>query len=206
MGTQHRSSDDGTVVRRRRPGGRSAVVRDAALTSTIDLIAERGLAGVTHHAVAKRAGVNPTTIYRRWPTISELVMDALNANSADSIPIPDTGSIRSDLTQVLVEVRDLITSQRGRALVNAMIGSPHDVDVASHAQSFWETRHSVVGEIVRRAVERGELPVGVDEQLILETAAAPLYFRIFIAAGVVDDDLIDRIVQLVMDGARQRTD
>jgi AcrR family transcriptional regulator len=193
---------EAAIVPRRRPGGRSARVRDAVLTSTIEVLAERGVVGVTVDSVAKRAGVNPTTVYRRWPTINGLIMEALSANSADVIPLPDTGSVRGDLTQVLAEVRAYITSPPGRALVNSTIGATRDADVAALRQAFWSARFAVVAEVVRRGVDRGELPTGIDERFLIETATAPLYFRIFVVAGTVDDDLIDRIVQLVVGGAR----
>jgi AcrR family transcriptional regulator len=201
VGTSRDTNAPAAPTRHTRPGGRSARVRESVLTSTIALLAERGIAGVTVDVVAARAGVNPTTVYRRWPTVNALVMDALSENSADVIPLPDTGTVRGDLRTVLEEVRAYITSAAGRALVNSTIGTAGDAHVAALRQDFWTARFALVGEVVRRAVARGELPGDIDERFLIETATAPLYFRIFVVAGEVDDDLIDRIVRLVIDGA-----
>lgn len=201
MGTARDARVAPPPVGQTRPGGRSARVREAVLTSTIELLAERGIAGVTVDAVAGKAGVNPTTVYRRWPTVNGLVMDALSENSADVIPVPDTGTVRDDLRTVLHEVRAYVTSPAGRALVNSTIGTSGDGDVAALRQDFWAARFALVGEVVRRGVARSELPADIDERFLIETATAPLYFRVFVVAGTVDDDLIDRIVRLVIDGA-----
>ncbi len=195
------TGDEPGNPRRSRPGGRSARVRRDVLAATIELLADRGIGGVTVDGVATRAGVNPTTVYRRWPTVSMLVHDALTANSADVIPIPDTGRVRDDLRLVLEEVRAYITSPVGRALVNATIGSAPDPTVAAIRQDFWRARFALVAEVLRRGVERGELPVDIDERFLIETATAPLYFRVFVVAGDVDDALIASIVDLVITGA-----
>lgn len=191
----------GSSSPQRRPGGRSARVRASVLQSTIAILAERGIAGVTVDAVAGAAGVNPTTIYRRWSTVDDLIMDALTENSADAIPLPDTGTVQGDLRAVLHEVRAYVSSEAGRALVNAALATAPDADYGALRQDFWTHRFGLVGEIVRRSIARGELPGDVDARFLVETATAVLYFRLFVVGGDVDDELIDRVVRLVTEGA-----
>ncbi|MGC7322465.1 helix-turn-helix domain-containing protein, partial [Mycobacteroides abscessus subsp. massiliense] len=78
-----------------RTGGRSARVREAILDAAFGELIDRGYAELTMEAVASRAGVNKTTIYRRWPTLEDLLVEALTTWSLEAIPIPETGSIES---------------------------------------------------------------------------------------------------------------
>src|SRR5512132_695784 len=84
-------------ARPRRPGGRSARVRAAVLRATIAELLRTGYAGLSVEAVADRAGVHKTTVYRRWGTLQQLVTDALLAHVSAKVPQPDTGTLRSDL-------------------------------------------------------------------------------------------------------------
>ena len=56
-----------------RPGGRSARVQAAVHGATSALIAEHGRAAVTVPMIAARAGVTPSTIYRRWGELADLL-------------------------------------------------------------------------------------------------------------------------------------
>ena len=74
--------------RRRRPGGRSARVRAAVLEATLDQLAESGYDGLSFEAVAVRAGVHKTTLYRRWSDRTALVLDAMLELSSQTVPVP----------------------------------------------------------------------------------------------------------------------
>ena len=103
-----------------RPGGRSARVREAVLAATAAELSERGFAAMTIEDIAARSGVHKTTIYRRWSTLSQLVADAAVEVSATTVPIPDTGSIESDLREMARSIVALVTSESGGALVAAL--------------------------------------------------------------------------------------
>src|SRR6266511_5046821 len=81
----------------RRPGGRSARVRSDAIAATLAELAERGYAALSLESIARRAGVHKTTLYRRWGTREELVLEAMLARAGEHISVPDTGSLRGDL-------------------------------------------------------------------------------------------------------------
>ena len=85
---------------RRRPGGRSARVRAAALEATLAELAESGYPELTLARVASRAGVNKTTLYRRWGTREALVLDAMLELAGEGVKIPDTGSLHGDLLAI----------------------------------------------------------------------------------------------------------
>src|SRR3712207_1543584 len=87
-------------VGERRPGGRSARVRAAVLSATIDALVDVGYDGLSVEDVARRAGVHKTTVYRRWPTRAALVAEATRERSQQVIPVPDTGTLAGDLRQL----------------------------------------------------------------------------------------------------------
>src|SRR5262245_60454316 len=100
----------------RRPGGRSARVRADVLTAALDTLIAAGWSGFTIEAVATRAGVHKTTVYRRWGTREDLLLDALLARSAERVEIPHTGDPAEDLRALLRAVRDNLSTPVGEAL------------------------------------------------------------------------------------------
>ena len=84
----------------RRRRGPSSRVRDAAIAATLAELAEHGYSALSLEKVARRAGVNKTTLYRRWGTREELVLEAMLERAGEHIPVPDTGSLRQDLLQL----------------------------------------------------------------------------------------------------------
>src|SRR5215210_6400524 len=80
-----------------RPGGRTARVRATVLEATVAELIEHGYAGLTVEGVAARAGVNKTTLYRRWGGRDALIVDAVEAFAAAEAKVPDSGDIEEDL-------------------------------------------------------------------------------------------------------------
>ena len=122
----------------RRLGGRSARVRAAVLKSAFEMLLEKGFEAFTIGAVAARAGVHETSVYRRWRTRGALARDACLTFAEDVIPIPDTGALRSDLIALLSDVRGLLLSPRGQALTALIQLAEPELDVAR--RSFWQKR------------------------------------------------------------------
>jgi AcrR family transcriptional regulator len=184
-----------------RPGGRTERVRRQVVAATVALLAEDGVPGITVEAVASRSGVARTTIYRRWATPEALMLDALREELGPrSNRMADTGSLRGDLTALLRDVSAFSTSDQGRAIMQAVFIQRSSEEIASEIQAYWGQRFAAAGEIVRRAVARGELPDGSSERLIVEMAAAPVYLRLFFTHEPVDDGYLDGLVGFVLAG------
>jgi AcrR family transcriptional regulator len=190
-----------TPTTARRPGGRSARVRQAVLAATVDVLAERGVAGLTIDAVAQRAEVNKTTIYRWWPSPTALMVDAATGVLQVAVPTPDTGSLRDDLRRVLQEAHAFVTSPLGQAVVHASLGAPDTGEIAAALQAVWKTRFELLHPIIERAIARGELPERIDSRFLLEQLAAPLYFRLFIVRASFNRRYLDRVVDHTINGA-----
>ena len=176
-----------------RPGGRSARVREAVLAATAAELSERGFAAMTIEDIATRSGVHKTTIYRRWSTLSQLVADAAIEVSATTVPIPDTGSIESDLREMARSIVALVTSESGGALVAALFSDAvRTPEVARLKREFYSARYELADIVVRRAVERGEISEKVSAADLLAAVAAPIYYRLLVADLPVDRSVADR--------------
>ena len=184
---------------RARPGGRAARVVDAVHGAAFSLLDEVGYEQLQLPDVADRAGVNKTTVYRRWPTKVALVADLLSALMQSDVAAPDTGSIDSDLEMLLSEVAEALSSRALRSVLRAAMTLGDDDPAVRQAQrDFFEERFRLSGVIVERAVERGELPQTTDPRRFLELAASPIYFRVLFAAEPVGKEEIRDLVTTII--------
>ena len=194
------SSTDETPAPRKRPGGRTARTGAAVLAATLEILAEDGFGALTIDAVAEKAGVHRTTLYRRWGTRERLVVDALAAQSTTEIPIPDTGTIQSDTEAIAKMVSANLASPLGRALAQGMVGHGEDDEIRSVTEEFWRTRFERTDVVVNRAIERRELPEDTDPRLVVEMVVAPVWFRSIVTRSPIDDALITQVVETVIRG------
>jgi len=190
---------------KRRPGGRSARVRAAVLAATIEELAEVGYAKLSLEAVATRAGVNKTTLYRRWGTREALLLDAMLARARERVPVRDTGSLRGDLVALARAVIADMRSPVAQALIRTVAGlGSSDPAIAAMAKSFWEERLRLDGAIVERAIERGEVPPGTEPGAVVEALLGPLYMRLLVTGRPLSARVVDRVVDLVIGGIAAR--
>lgn len=183
---------------RRRPGGRSAAVQAAVFEAALQLLEEGGYELVSMSAIAERAGVHETSLYRRWKTKDQLLLTALDSQIAQDIPVPDTGSLRSDLIAVMQSLRLVLQSAGGQALVQTAVATLHQPDLRVLRQEHWRQRRAHLQPLFDRAVARGELSPRADCQLILETLSGVFYMRLFVVNAPLDETLPDQIVDLIL--------
>jgi len=155
-----------------RPGGRSARVQKAVHRAVRELQADGGEGELTVPAVAARAGVTPSTIYRRWGTLSQLLSDvALEKLRPETAPV-DTGSLKGDLTLWLEQYVEEMASAPGRAMIRDILRETLPGN-ASQCSAF---TYGQIEQIHARALDRGELPPPAE--LLLERVIAPVMYRI----------------------------
>lgn len=167
-------------------------MQNAIYTAVGQLMGE-GADRITFPVIAERAGVNPTTLYRRWDDVNALLEEvAVAALTREGDLVPDTGSLEADLTEwASVIARDIIRPERSRYL-RAMVAAR--LETVSHCD-ITDTRRDQAAVMVRRATERGETTPTV--QQILDHVVAPLYYRVVFALAVEQEDT-QRLVQDVM--------
>lgn len=177
MTTSGQNTRETGAAPRQRPGGRSARVRASVHRAVGELLAESPAESLTIPAVAARAGVHPTTVYRRWPTLAELLADVAASRFSGDIVVPDTGSLRGDLerwaTDVAVDLADPDVLALMRAAVGAAGPDGGDACVAD--------RHAQLTAMLDRERARGG--PGGDPATVPTTDEAadallgPLYYR-----------------------------
>ena len=193
-GSEHR-------VGEQRPGGRAARVRTAVLAAVFELLAEVGYEALSIEEVARRAGVHKTTVYRRWPTKAQLVLDATLVHSEQHIPIPDTGTLQGDLRALARSVAANMTDPHGaRRTLSIVAATASSDDLAASMHEFWSRRLALTVPIVERAVARGELSDEVDPILLIEAVVAPLWLRLMLTGEPIDEGVAERIADLVARG------
>jgi len=182
---------------------RVARSRSAVLEATGQLLCEEGFPGVTIEAVAARSGVAKTTIYRHWPTRAELLIAAFRHMSCDT-PCVDTGDVRDDLVAVVQGLADELGSERwATALPSLVAEALRDPGFAELHSAFVAERRQKVLEVIRRAVERGQLPADTDAGLLGTMLAGPVFFRALVTLEPLDEPgLAGRIVDAALDGMR----
>ena len=161
---------------RKRPGGRSARVAASVHSAVLQVLAKQGYQALSIAEVAKRGHVHETSIYRRWRTKAQLVSEAIIRSAAEDVPAMDTGSFHWDVVTLLRRVVARLRTPVGSAV--GQVVASQDPELASLRRAYWASRLEVMGAIVSRAQERGEIPHSFDPELALELFSGPILLRI----------------------------
>ena len=176
--------------------GRSEAARRSVLQAADNLLVERGFAQLTIEGIAARAGVAKQTIYRWWPSKTDVLLEAFAEDAAEDLTPPDTGDLAADLRIQLSRLAEFLTSSDAGAVFRALAGqAQHDAELAARLRaellSGLRARQRVPLE---RAVERGQLPPDTDLDLLLDRLVGPIYYRVLVTGEPVPPDYTDRLV------------
>ncbi len=183
---------------RKRDHTRDPEILDAAL----EVLAETGYDGMTIDMVAARAKAGKATLYRRWASKSELVLDAvacMKSTDVDLASPPDTGTLRGDLV-ALVKTPTIRESERKLKVMAGIVSMiARDPDLAAAAQeALVEPRAAANRIIFQRAIDRGEIPADVDIDRLCLIGPALVAYRTLMLRKPVDREFmignIDRII------------
>jgi AcrR family transcriptional regulator len=172
------------------------------LAAVVELLSREGLAGTTVAAVARSAGVHETSVYRRWKTRENLILDALTTQLDAALPIPDTGRVREDLLRFFTSLAQLLGTAQGQALLRLSVERDGTLD--DRRLPYWSDRLTRAGAMVRRGVDRGELAPDADPGLLIEAVSGPLFVRVLLSGAPLDGPLVAGLVDLALDGVRPR--
>jgi AcrR family transcriptional regulator len=166
-----------------RPGGRSARVRAAVFAATTELLHEPDWSRISLAQIAERAGVNPTTVYRRWGSLENLVGAMINATVSERSPLPDTGTLAGDIrAHSIILVNDL-TGENRRFLLRALIIAGNDPQDGESGQRALLERTEDVTVMFERAAARGE--PSTDKVSYFDAVVGPLYGDALLLPGLV---------------------
>ncbi|UXA17503.1 TetR/AcrR family transcriptional regulator [Mycobacterium sp. SMC-4] len=189
-----------SASRRGRP--RSEAVRTAVLTAAAQLALAGGPAAATVEAIAKRAEVSRTTIYKWWPSASAIVLEGLLEAVRESITRPSGSTSVEAVTHHVAALNALLADPEvGPLLRNVIAASPSDPVIERAVLQQWITpRRAAVAAIVGEAVDRGELASDVDVEVVVDALVSPPYYRMMLGMPALDDDAVSRLVHTVWRG------
>lgn len=174
-----------------RPGGRSARVRAAVLRAARGLLAD-GYAELTVERIAQAAGVNKTSVYRRWTDLEGVLGDLLSEYASEVVPIPDTGDLGTDLEELALLVRRGMTGEPGELITALATSAPRNPRAAQVVRGFLAERFRLAEAVVDHAIARGDLPQGTDARAAIEVLGAPLFLRLLVVDEPLDEEFVRR--------------
>lgn len=193
-----------TEPARRTPTGAAVLqprITSAITDAVLDELAEHGYGRLSMEAVARRAGVGKSALYRRWPSKQDMVIAVLSEFSVPLAEIPDTGSLRQDLLATLHAVHDWLAHPRfGTILPDLTAEAGRNPALAEAMQAtIGQPRRELGAATLRRAIKRGELPADTKIELVLDLVAAPVYWRVSVRRVPIErgylDDLADHMLR-----------
>lgn len=207
VGGREGASGLGAAAPRLRAGRPRSHDADLAIEeAALEVLVQEGFAGMTIEGIAARAGVGKATVYRRWAAKEDLVVHAVHRKCMEHFVAPDTGSVRTDLLEIL---RTLLGRfQRDGALMSAFAAEQgrHPELAEAFRTTFLAERRAVVQEVVARGIARGELAEGTDVELVGDVGPALFWHRLTVTGAPLDDDLPERIVDQFLGPAPSRRD
>ncbi|BBZ02023.1 TetR family transcriptional regulator [Mycolicibacterium chitae] len=188
---------------RRNPSGAAVLqpaITEAIVEAVLDEMAEFGYARLSMEAVAKRAGVSKSALYRRWSSKQQMALAVLADFSVGQAAAPDTGSLRGDVRQTLEAVTRWLSHPRfSRILPDLIAEMARTPELSELVESMiGRPRREHGAAILRRAIDRGELAPDTDIDIALDLIAAPVYWRLTIRDGEAEPGYLDKLTDVLM--------
>lgn len=197
----------GNKQRRRRPlaGSASSAMDDRVrrskelvLRATSELLTATGLGGVSVDEVARQSGVAKTTIYRHWPTRSDLLMEACSRMTTEQA-VPDTGSLEGDLTVLLTSLATLLLAARWSSVLPSVIDAAERDPAVAEMHGRLQKGHALpFQEVIKRATRRGEISPSMDSATMVAALMGPLFYRRWFSRESLDDRFVRDVVERVV--------
>ncbi len=178
--------------------GRAARVVESVLRATAEELSRSGYASLRVEEVASIAGVNKTTIYRRWPTKADLVAAALRfAKPPLSV---ETGALRTDILAWLRDALAFASTPLGRGIIRVIQAERGHPELAKISRTLRREQRAARLGLVERAIERGELPHGTDPEVFTDLCFLPVTTRCIAYGERLAPNYIERTLDIVLRG------
>ncbi|MEG3632407.1 TetR/AcrR family transcriptional regulator [Micromonospora palythoicola] len=183
-------------VGRKRDPSRDVAILDA----TLDVLAEAGFRNLTIGMVAAAAGAGKATVYRRWPTKADLVLDAVSRldNQLGPGALPDTGTLRGDL-HALLDSSDGVDSRRFRIMagLTSMLADHPGLGEAVDKAIIepWATANLL---LIQRAVARGEAAADADAAGLARVVPTMAAYRACVQRRPIPNAYIEGLIDHIL--------
>jgi AcrR family transcriptional regulator len=189
---------------KRRPGRpRSMQSEEAIIYATTMLLTDEGYASLTVAKVAARARASKSTIYRRWPTKEHLVIEAFNRWPA--LSPSDKGDVMSDLLDLFRQFLRILHKPPSNAIMPTLVAErAHNPALAAVFDPLMQRRRDPARLILRRAIERGELPRSTDVELAVDAIMGITVLRLYFIPGDLSIKAMRRFLEVLLHGLGAR--
>ncbi|MFD2766182.1 TetR/AcrR family transcriptional regulator [Micromonospora eburnea] len=162
-------------------------------------LAAVGYGRLSIEAVARRAGVSKTAIYRRWRSKLELVLEIVASVAGRSLPLPDTGDLRGDLEMLfLIMSRALRHPLAAQIIPDLLAEAARNPRIAQTLEeALRANQRDVGGQLIGRAIERGQLSPDTDLDLAVDLIVGPLYWRLTVSRAPLSAADLPRLAAAV---------
>ena len=180
-------------------------VSQICIDAAIALISKEGYAALSIEAIAKTTGIAKTTIYRRWKSKGELVLDSLLADGEKFIKPTDSGSIRKDLESFAAQTFDLITKHNlGSSLIAVIIEAQINKDFAERLRvRLIEKRRQALREVIERGKAGGELRADCDTEIALDIIYGVFWYRLLMNHAPLSKKSAKMLIKQILRGIEQ---
>jgi AcrR family transcriptional regulator len=176
--------------------GRSEQARLAVLEAADDLLVERGFGQLTVEGIAQRAGVAKQTIYRWWPSKTDILLEAFVTDAAEELTPPDTGDLTRDLLGHLSALALFLTASDAGAVLRALLAeAQHDPHLAARLREEHLSHQRVRDRLpLERARQRGDLPADADLDTLVDRLVGPVYYRALVTGQDITEAFLAELV------------
>lgn len=173
-------------------------VTDSITESVLHELAEVGYGRLTMENVAKRAGSSKATLYRRWPSKQEMVLDAVATASRPALPGAIDADLRGHLRKLVRSVYDWLSEPLMRLILPDLLAEGLRSGVLDQAltQHIGEPRRRTTASVMAAAKRDGVVRPDADIEFALDLIAAPIYWRLCVLRTDVDEDYLEQVVDL----------
>jgi AcrR family transcriptional regulator len=186
---------------------RSAHRHQAILQTALELVLAVGFRAVSVEAIAARAGVAKTTIYRRWPNKAAVVMDAFMERFGAGTQFPRAAKVTDSIRRQMRTMAQAFSSRDGAVVKALLAEAQFDPELATAFRDRWTLpRRQMALAVLHDAVRQGELRPDIDPEATIDLLYAPMYYRLQMGTGPLSDAYIDGIFAHAMEGLLQRRD
>jgi AcrR family transcriptional regulator len=169
--------------------------------TAFDLLEEEGFAHLTIQKIVQRSGVAKTTIYRRWPNVASIVMDAFLSDMASVSPIAAKETAAETVRTSMRLFARTLKTRRGQLLRALLSRAQYDHDLK---EAFWlrwiKPRRDAMTEVLRRGVAAGEFRKGLDLDIVIDGFYGPIYYRLLVPYADLSNSYIDSLAMNVLKG------
>jgi AcrR family transcriptional regulator len=186
---------------------RGAKATALILRNVLELGEEIGFEALTVEKISARSGIAKTTIYRRWPNISAIVMDAFLSEVTKDAPIVEKSTVRETFAAAMKLLVRVYRGRHGRTLRTLIGRAQTDESLRRAVEMNWvEPRRQIAREILERGMRHGELRPDLDPDVILDALYGAIYHRFLVPYenAVLSMDFVDAVIAIIFDGIEGR--